>query len=193
MMHGLVNRSLQSFLRNTYGPSAWTLIAEQAGAPPDGFEAMFSYEDALTDRVLDVAVRYLAKPRDALLEDLGMFLVTREELRRLLRFGGVDYVAFLHSLDELPDRARLAVADLGLPDLELEQRSDECFALRCGPGHAGWTPVLAGVLRAMADDYGAFALVDIESDRGAPAIRIELLQTQYATGRRFDLARPVVA
>lgn len=192
-MHGLVNRSLQSFLRNTYGPSAWLAIAEQAGAPPDGFEAMFSYEDALTDRVLEVAVAVLAKPRDALLEDLGMFLVAREELRRLLRFGGVDYVAFLHSLDELPDRARLAVADLGLPDLELEQRSDDCFALRCGPGHPGWTPVLAGVLRAMADDYGAFALVDIEGEKTAPAIRIELLQTQYATGRRFDLARPVVA
>lgn len=190
MMHGLVNRSLQSFLRNTYGQAAWTQVAEQSGAPPDGFEAMFSYEDALTDRVLDVAVQILAKPREALLEDLGMFLVTREELRRLLRFGGVDYVDFLHSLDELPDRARLAVADIGLPDLELEQRSDECFALRCGPGHPGWTPVLAGILRAMADDYGAFALVDIEDAEPAQAIRIELLQTSYATGRRFELARP---
>ena len=192
-MHGLINRSLQSFLRDTYGPALWSDVAEKAGVAPEGFEAMLTYDDGLTDLVLAAATDLLGKPRDALLEDLGMFLVSLERLRRLLRFGGVNYVDFLQSLDELPDRARLAVADIGLPDLELTARGAASFALHCGPGHSGFVPVFAGILRAMADDYGAFALVDIADPATDPdTIRIELLEAQYASGRAFDLARPEV-
>lgn len=190
-MHGLINRSLQSFLRDTYGCDLWAAVAEKAGVGPEGFEAMLSYDDALTDMVLAAATDILAKPRDALLEDLGMFLVSLEPLRRLLRFGGVNYVDFLHSLDELPDRARLAVTDIGLPELELSANGFTAFALHVGAGHSGFAPVFAGILRAMADDYGAFALVDLADQASEPGvIRIELLETQFATGRAFDLARP---
>ena len=192
-MHGLVNRSLQSFLRDTYGAALWAQVAEVSGAPPEGFEAMLSYDDAVTDRVLDAAVLILAKPRDALLEDLGMFLVSLEPLRRLLRFGGVDYVDFLHSLDELPDRARLAVEEIGLPELTLAARGDDGFTVELGSGHPGFAPVFAGILRAMADDYGAFALVDLADPRPeGNVIRIELLETKFSSGRSFDLGRPGV-
>lgn len=193
-MHGLINRSLQSFLRDTYGPALWSDVAEKAGVAPEGFEAMLTYDDGLTDLVLAAATDLLGKPRDALLEDLGMFLVSLEPLRRLLRFGGVNYVDFLHSLDELPDRARLAVTDIGLPELELSTQGHASFTLCVGPGHSGFVPVFAGILRAMADDYGAFALVDIADPGGETnLIRIELLETQFASGRAFDLARPEVA
>lgn len=193
-MHGLINRSLQRFLRDTYGADHWAQVAEMAGVGPEGFEAMLPYDDALTDQVLAAATETLARPRDGLLEDLGMFLVSLEPLRRLLRFGGVNYVDFLQSLDELPDRARLAVTDIGLPDLELEVFGLTSFALRVGAGHPGFVPVFAGVLRAMADDYGAFALVDVADPAAEPdTIRIELLEPQFASGRAFDLARPEVA
>jgi len=186
-MHGLVNRSLQTFLRDTYGSALWASVAEAAGAPVSGFETMLSYDDALTDSLIEAAEATLGKPREALLEDLGIFLVSFEPLRRLLRFSGVDYVAFLLSLDELPDRARLAVADIGLPDLSVEAEGPAEFILTVGPAHPGFRPVFAGVLRAMADDFGAFALVDLADEA---TIRIDLLQAQFAEGRAFDLAAP---
>ncbi len=190
-MHGLINRSLQGFLRDTYGADTWSFVAEKAGVGPEGFEAMLSYDDALTDRVLEAATDRLARPRDTLLEDLGMYLVSLEPLRRLFRFGGVNYVDFLQSLDELPDRARLAVTDIGLPDLELSAFGFTSFALKVGPGHSGFVPAFAGILRAMADDYGAFALVDVADPASEPdTIRVELLEARFATGRAFDLARP---
>jgi hypothetical protein len=190
-MHGLINRSLQGFLRDTYGTDLWASVAQKSGVGPEGFEAMLSYDDALTDMVLAAATESLIRPRDALLEDLGMYLVSLEPLRRLFRFGGVTYVDFLHSLDELPDRARLAVTDIGLPELELSSGGDTSFALQVGPGHRGFVPVFAGILRAMADDYGAFALVDVADPTSEPdTIRIELLEASFATGRAFDLARP---
>jgi len=185
-MHGLINRSIELFLRHTYGADTWTAIAQDSGVPASGFESMLQYDHAVTDDLLDAASRRLAKPREALLEDLGIFLVSREPLRRLLRFGGVDYADFLQSLDDLPDRARLAVPELDLPDLRLVPNGPDRYRLTCH-GRRGFAAVFAGVLRAMADDYGALALIDAEED--AEAVSIELLQERFAEGRRFELAR----
>jgi len=198
-MHGLVNRSLQCFLRDTYGEGLWDAVARRAGIGPDGFEAMQIYGDALTEAVLAEAAQQLAKPPDTLLEDLGTYLVSLEPLRRLLRFGGVGYADFLHSLDDLQGRAQLALPDLGLPALRLEAEPGGRFVLHLGGGDAGdpmarlAPPVLAGMLRAMADDYGALALIELpDAQQDAPgAIHIDLLQARYAKGRRFQLGLPV--
>ena len=120
-MHGLINRAIQCFIRDTYGMKTWSAIAKDAKLGFDNFEALKVYEPHETDRVLTVAAEKLDNPREMLLEDIGTYLVTHpnvDAVRRLLRFGGANFVDFLHSLDELPERARLAVPDLELPGLE---------------------------------------------------------------------------
>ncbi|MEL7092550.1 MAG: heme NO-binding domain-containing protein, partial [Pseudomonadota bacterium] len=121
----------------------------------------------------------------------GTYLVSHpsvEALRRLLRFGGVTFVEFLHSLDDLPDRARLAVSDLNLPRIELREHTASCFSLFCDSPIDGYGHVLMGVLRAMADDYGALAV--LEHSGGGPGtevISISLIETEFAEGRIFEL------
>lgn len=189
-MHGLVNRSVQCFLRDTYGPDLWAAVAAEAGVAPEGFEALMHYDDPLTGAVVDAAARQLGKLREALLEDVGIYLVALEPLRRLLRFGGAGYEDFLHSLDELPGRARLAVPDLDLPDLALHATGPGRFRLDCTGPHPGFGAVFAGILRAMADDYGALVLIEAGGGGVRETVGIELLDTAFAAGRDFDLARP---
>jgi len=191
-MHGLMNRSIQCFLRDTYGTETWYRVARRADIDPAGFEAMLVYEDALTERTLEAAMHVLQKSREDLLEDLGTYLVSHpnvEALRRLLRFGGESFVDFLHSLDELPDRARLAVPDLGLPRLELRQTEDSLFRLRCSWDHPGFGHVLVGLLRTLADDYGTLAFLEFLGRHGnVEEVGIRLLDARFASGRRFELA-----
>lgn len=191
-MHGLINRSLQCFLRDVFGHSAWQAIAAAAEAPQDGFEPMLRYDDALTHRIIDAAAARLDRSAESLLEDLGTYLVShpnRESLRRLLRFGGVDFVEFLHSIDDLPGRARLAVPDLALPPLEVDEHAPGRFSVTLRTDHAGFCHVLTGILRAMADDYGALVLLEPVGHRdGAEVIEIDLLDQSFAAGRRFELA-----
>lgn len=190
-MHGLMNRAIQCFLRDTYGAEAWSTVAEQAGIAPEGFEAMMVYPEAVTESLLAAASRHLAKPRDALLEDIGMWLVSVERLRRLMRFGGVDYHDFIDTLEELPGRAQLAVPDIGLPSLRVVPHAQGRFTLVC-QGPEGFGFVFAGVLRAMADDYGALALIDHGgSSEAGETIEVELLDGRYTEGRAFSLAMPV--
>lgn len=189
-MHGLINRSIQVFLRHTYGEALWGRVAFEADLGFDSFEAMLAYDDDLTVRVIDAAAAALSRPRETVLEDLGTFLVSHpnlERLRRLLRFAGVDFVDFLHSLDDLPGRGRMAVPDLDLPLLELRGQGPERFLLICRAPFAGVGHVMVGLLRAMADDYGALVLLEHEGSGAAgEVISIHLLEQRFSAGRRFE-------
>ncbi len=191
-MHGLINRSLQGFLRDTYGPATWSLVAREARLGFDSFEPMLSYDAGLTTAVLAAACKVLGRPVESVLEDLGTYLVSHpntEAVRRLLRFGGVTFEDFLHSLEDLPERARLALPDLDLPGLELAETNYAEYRLMIDAAFAGTGQVMVGLLRAMADDYGALVLLDWGGDgAGREIIQIKLLDHRHSSGRAFDLA-----
>jgi hypothetical protein len=189
-MHGLMNRAIQGFVHEAYGPARWAEIARDIGLDAEGFEALMHYDDAMTEAALDSAARHLSRSRDAVLEDLGTFLVSgmpNRALRRLLRFGGPTFADFIHSLEELPGRARLALPDLDLPHLRLEEPQPDVFELY-STGYPGIGLVLMGMLRAMADDYGALVLLDHRCEGSCEIVTTTLLEASYAAGSRFDLA-----
>ena len=186
-MNGLVNYALEGFLRSTYGAAQWQTIAQRAGLGFDRFGPLLDYPPHLTDRVIAAAAEILHRPRDTVLEDLGTWLVAPRSdgrLRRLLRFGGLRFLDFLHSLEELPGRARLALPDFQLPDMRLRDLGEGAFCLQVQDPFAGAHHLVMGILRAMADDYGALVLID----GGDGAITIQLLDATHAEARQFDLA-----
>lgn len=184
-MLGLANHALESFVRGTFGPANWKAIVRRAGLASDHFEPLLRYPPELTDTLVDAAEAQLGRPRDTILEDLGTWLVSRPEgrLRRLLRFGGVSFLDFLHSLEELPERARLAMPDLVVPDLKLSEHGAGLYTMTTDEHFSGAQHVVVGALRAMADDYGALVLIE----SGGDEIHIQLLDAQFAEARRFDL------
>jgi hypothetical protein len=191
-MHGLINRAIQCYVRDTHGEAAWAQISRQSGIGLDGFEAMLTYDSAMTDSLLAASVHVLMRPRETILEDLGTFLVSNhssDALRRLLRFGGVTFKDFLHTLEDTPGRGKLALPDLDLPVMDLYEINPSIYMLQCrfpleGAGH-----VIVGLLRAMADDYGALALLDHDGySLDGEMVLIQLLEVSYAQGRSFDLA-----
>lgn len=195
-MHGLINRSLQSFLSDTYGVPTWQAIRKAAGLTVDGFEALLVYPDALTDAVINSAAMLLEKPRETLLEDLGTYLVSHknlEALRRLLRFSGVSFVDFLHSMEDLPEHGRLGVPDLDLPEFKLIEDAAGEFTLQITPLIAGVGHVVVGLLRAMADDYGTLVWLEYVGVRnGRECVSVLLLDQSHGPGRSFALSTPVV-
>jgi len=194
-MYGLINRSIQCFLRDMYGHEIWIEVSATAGLGPDGFEALLSYEDELTDKVLSAASLSLEKPVNVVLEDLGTYLVSHpncEPLRRLLRFGGPTFTEFLYSLDDLQGRAKLAAPEIELPLLDLHENGSGNFTLYCSRGHRGFGNVFVGILRAMADDYGALVMLEhLGSKTGVENISIQILESSFAKGKSFDLGAGV--
>ena len=190
-MLGLINRSFQFFLRDTYGASFWEAVVRQAGISASGFESMLVYDDGLTDQVIDAASDLLRRPRDSLMEDMGTYLVSHETLgtvRRLLRFSGGNFAEFLNSIEELPERGRLVLPDLDLPYLDLADLGGGHFRLRCVSRLAGAGHIVMGVLRAMADDYGALVLLEHQGfEGGTEVISVQIADQALYEARPFSL------
>ncbi len=191
-MHGLINRAIQDFACDSYGDPIWSAIVRRAGFDFTAFEPMLTYEDGLTEQLVAAVAAELGRRRSEVLEDIGHYLVTHARvapLRRLLRFGGVDFVDFLHTLDDLPDWARLAVDDLVLPGIALHSDGPNEYRLVLTGAPRGSGHAVVGMLRAMADDYGALVLLDYAASQdGIETVAIRLLDAAHAEGRRFSLA-----
>lgn len=189
-MDALLLRSLQNYVLGTFGPAKWQEVCAIADQPSLTYEPMLRYEPGLSDRVADIVAQVLGRPVEAIWEDVGTYLVTspdREGIRRLLRFGGVSFSDFLHSLEELPGRAKLALPDLDPPEVILDEFGPDRFELRCRSHLRGIQRVLMGVVTAMADDYGALCLIDTSAEG---SITIAVLDSRHATAKAFELAMP---
>lgn len=187
-MHGLVNRSIEEFLRATGGETLWRHVADSCAIDPHGFQAIRHYPDALTHAMLAEAAARLILSEGELLEDVGEWLAGIEPLRRLLRFSGASYADFLAGLDQLPGRFEMVVPSFGRPAIMLEPDPDGAgLTIRLGDLRIGWDQLLAGLLRRMADDYGALALISAGQGR----VRVQVLEHGFAEGRKFDLGSPV--
>ncbi len=191
-MHGLVNRSIQCFIADTYGAQAWQQVVAHSGLPFDKYVALRPYDSALTGKIIASGSAVLNKSRATMLEDLGTYLVTSPNMnavRRLLRFSGTSFSEFLMALEDLPDRARLALPDLDLPDLDLVRASEHGFELHVRSPQVGAGSVIAGILRAMADDYGALVMMEVEAiGPGEDCISLTVHDARFAEGRAFQLA-----
>ncbi|WP_225028910.1 heme NO-binding domain-containing protein [Xinfangfangia pollutisoli] len=191
-MYGLFLRALQSYVCVTFGAEPLARAMAAAGAPPEGFEPLLRYERQTLRNVLHQVSTQLGRPEEGILEDLGTFIITDagySATRRLLRFGGANFAEFLYSLEELPDRVRLALPDEDVPILHLTDLGEGQYQLVCETGCAELGVVLLGMLRAMADDYGALVTIEAEPGmEGAMILSIRLLDPRFAEGRRFELS-----
>jgi hypothetical protein len=194
-MNGLINRAIECFVRDGYGDAAWAAVAAELGIDETATEPLMPCDREVTVRLVAALAARLGREAEDLLEDLGTYLVSQprtEAIRRLLRFGGVDFAEFLESLEDLPDRARLAMSDLDLPAIALHVQGAGTFRVEIGRAEAAglrFGPVLLGLLRAMADDYGALVMLEHRGGDGArEIIEVRLLDAAFADGRAFDLA-----
>lgn len=194
-MHGLICKAFESFIRATWSDADWAGITRDAGMARAAFESMQTYPDDTLARLLPVASRHLGRRPQALLEDAGHWIVTAprlEAVRRLIRFSGATYEELIWSLGELRARARLAVPDLDLPDCSIADRGGGCFEVSIRWPRPGAAPVLAGMLRAMADDFGALALIDHGAEHPSQegwggTVTVKVIDMAHAAGRDFAL------
>jgi hypothetical protein len=165
-MHDLVSRAVEKFLADES-----VSLEAGAGILPPG-------------QMLHDAAVQLRKPVDELVEDLGAWLVRQDEIWRLLRFCGRDFLDFLLRLEELPDRIRLITDDLDVPEITLSRSDDGLLWVTLSNGPPACTALLGGLLRAMADDYGALCVITPQ-DGG---LCIDVSDSAFAAARTFRLS-----
>ena len=180
-MHGLICKAVEGFVTDQHGPDAWTAIRLDAGLAVTHFESLKVYDQALAEKVFTVAAQTLRRDRSVLFEDVGAWVCTHpplETVRRLIRFTGRTFVDLLYALDEVHDRACMAVPGLNLPRYRLVREGEGEFEVYSRWRISGGAAVLTGVLRAMADDYGTLALIDAGESRFEDGVWLERIHVR---------------
>ncbi|WP_308916921.1 heme NO-binding domain-containing protein [Jannaschia sp. LMIT008] len=194
-MHGIICKAVETYLTAQYGQDSWARIAEDAGFDALHFEAVRIYDDSLIRRIFEASTDVVGVRPAALLEDMGTWICTHpplEPVRRLFRFSGATFEEMLFALDEVHERARMALPDLELPVLSLIEMGGGKYRVASTWATPGAGAVVIGILRAMADDYGVLAFLEFETGaevNGAWAeiISISTLDESFAAPREFSL------
>lgn len=184
-MNGLINRAVEEFLRSTYGEGLVHAVLAETAVAAGGLSGGVL---AAGVDCLDRAAFRLSKSRCEMIEDMGGWMTRIEPIRRLLRFSGRDFRDFLLRLDELPGRARLVLPHLVVPPIEVAT-SDQTVWLILLDLDETWQHFLIGLIRGMADDYGALCLISADD----AAIRVDIWDEQFAEGRLFSLQAMVAS
>ena len=191
-MLGVVNKAIEAFVCQRYGDKLWADLLIDLSLSGYEFEAMLTYEDGITYDLIDRLAKRQSKMHQDVLEDIGGYLVAEDSqasIRRLLRFGGATFEGFLLSLDDLNDRVALALDILEMPMIRVLPISAEKIHVRVAPKWHGFSDVLVGLLRALADDYGALVFMDRLADTDqTECIGVILIDHHHIAGTSFELA-----
>lgn len=191
IVHGVVNKALERFTIDTYGFGLWQKVVSACPHAVAFYEAMLCYPDQDSYALLNQLSRILNKPNADILEDMGTYLVVhrnQDGVRRLLRFGGVDFRDFLFSLNEFNARIDLIMPDLNLPQIGVVCGAKNQISIRLAPSWSEFIYLCIGILHAMADDYGALIRLAHFADTGSAVIQITLVDDRFAVAQGFKLA-----
>lgn len=180
-MHRLVQRAIEEFIVANYGSEIWTKVAAVSGHRVSGDD------ETQGQRVLRAASQELHKPYVELWEDLGAWLARLEPIRRLLRFSGRDFKDFLQNIVDLPDYTRMVIPDLKMPGLTVVA-DDDVLRILVRRRDPEWLHSVAGVVRVMADDYGALGLIWVEPD----GVAVQISDDCFAEARVFNLGAGIL-
>lgn len=176
-MQLIVDKAIKDFLKSNYA-GLWREREPLTHlCPPDG-------KAAGKHGLLDWAAVQTGKSSEEMFEDFGAWLARQEPIRRLLRFSGRDFADFVARLEELPGRAHMISADFAMPPLQVCSLNPEEMQVILPPNALRWSALLAGILRVMADDYGALGLISLEQNN----ITVQISDGKFAEGRDFSLS-----
>jgi len=184
-MHGFIIHGIEIFLRRRHGDDVWAAACAVSGLDRRGTQIMRDYPPETLRQALRAAADILSIGCDELLEDIGGWVPRLENMRHILRFSGSTFEDFVLSLDDLHDRARMVLPGLELPRITTEITGDHSYRLTVTSDSQEWYPVLAGLLRGMADEYGVLAMVDTQDD----VLTVSIADDQFAEGGEFSLTQ----
>ncbi|SIS72700.1 heme NO-binding domain-containing protein [Paracoccus saliphilus] len=178
-MHWLVRKFIESFLRETYSDALWHRVCRSSGVA----SYRSSIDDLNSQDLIAMAAQMLGKPKDDLLEDLGAWSARQERIRRLLRFSGRNFHDFLLNLEMLGDRVRMIAPDFLMPRIRVTEDGIDCLRVDFPSDGHEWACAMAGLIRCMADDYGALGVIGIEEN----SVTVQISDGFFTSGRSFLL------
>lgn len=179
-MYGLVNRAVESMVRERFGAATWQAIQTRAGIEDEGFLAMRTYPDDITYRLVGAASAELNLPAETVLEAFGEYWVNqtaRASYGDLMHLQGRTLPEFLQNLDQMHSRLALTFKQMRPPSFRCTEITPESLLLHYESDRAGLVPFVVGLVKGLGTFFSTPVRVEIVSrrDQGGDADVLRVL------------------
>lgn len=167
-MYGLVNRSIEGLITRDFGEDRWQAVRARAGLGAEPFVAMRAYDDSVTYALVGAASEELGLPAATLLEAFGEYWtvhVAHASYGDMLRHYGDTVAEFVGNLDAMHVQVATSMPELVPPSFQVDEGEDGVLVVEYRSKRAGLAPMVAGLLRGVAQIYGASYTVSLVRSR----------------------------
>jgi len=183
-MLGLVNRSLVEFVGEFHGEAGVAQLHRELPELPSRFEALVDYPIHQTAGLISFVARLRDVEHSTILDDLGTYSVIRlwdARLRDCLLSCGKDFNDFLRNLPIVIGSISRIEPRIRVGDLQIEEKAASRFLVHVADQMGLLGDVLQGVLRTIADEFGALTLIERSSKKGAVRISINVFDPGHSS------------
>ncbi len=178
-MQGLLTRSFRNFVLKTQGRAFWQQVQRSSGFEDCEPPAVAPDSPVELARLVTATARASGRGRDAVLQDLGRYMLTPPDgafLLRQCRLSAADFPELLHVLPDMARRMQMFLPGLAWPALDVRQVQGTRFRLVLSGAEPDVASFVLGALRAVAEDYGASALFGLCGSSSDPVIVVDVLR-----------------
>ena len=156
-MYGMINQAIRELVCHQAGEGAWIDICRETGIDPEGFEALSTYPDAITYKLVGAAARKLHTSQEDLLKSFGRhwILYTGEHgYGEVMRMFGKDFRSCLSNLNRMHGHMGAMMPQLKPPRFTVTDDSPDRITVHYYSEREGLGPMVVGLLEGLAEKYG---------------------------------------
>jgi len=167
-MYGIINKSIQDLITQTFGADKWDAVKEKSGIDIDFFLSNEPYNDDITYKLAGAASEVLGISVDEVLHAFGEWWILKtgkEKYAGLIEAGGKNLSDFLINLPLFHNRIMLMYPKLTPPEFKVSNISENSIHVHYHSKREGLQEFVRGLLVGLSKMYKVDSKIELLQSR----------------------------
>ena len=179
-MYGIVNIALEQLIVEENGAEYWDMIRKKAGYEDLIFSYVESYDDAVTEKLVEVASLELGITEEELLEKFGTYWVIKTAQKSYAHFfkmGGKNVREFVTNLDHIHKRLSVSFEKIRAPQFDLLRETENSMTITYTSERQSYLPLTVGLIKGLFQHFkedGTVSVIGKKTRNGRDSHILEL-------------------
>lgn len=179
-MYGLVNIALEQLIIEENGPEYWDMIKTKAGYEDLIFSYMETYQDDVTEKLVEVASLELGLAEEELLEKFGTYWVIKtvqKSYAHFFKMGGKNVREFVTNLDHIHKRLSVSLENITAPQFDVLRETENTMTITYTSERQSYLPLTVGLIKGLFlhfKEEGTVTVIGKKTNNGVDSHILEL-------------------
>ncbi len=167
-MYGIVNKAIESLVKENFGESKWNIIKESSGVDIEYFMSNEPYDDDITYKLAEAVSSEMNISLGDVFIAFGEYWVMKtgkEKYGSLMEAGGSNLKDFLKNLPMFHNRIMLFYPKLTPPEFKVSHEEDRSIHLHYFSKRAGLKEFVRGLIQGLGILYNTPVQIELLEDR----------------------------